>query len=93
MITKGSSGGLPHEYYSIVSTSTDKTAAFSAKGDSGSVILDHNFQPAAVIQDGTCATSASQDITGAVHLGSILTDMENTNGWKQGSAVFCSDGD
>ncbi|PVH74859.1 hypothetical protein DL98DRAFT_575420 [Cadophora sp. DSE1049] len=92
-VTQQNSITIPHEYYCIVSTSTNITAAFSAKGDSGSIILDKDFQPVAVVQDGTEATALSQDITGAVHLSSILTDMEEVNGWEKGSVVFCSGGD
>ncbi|PVH79374.1 hypothetical protein DL98DRAFT_572555 [Cadophora sp. DSE1049] len=93
MVKQQSSTAVPYEDYCIISTSTKMTAAFSAKGDSGSVILDKDFQPVAVVQDGINATAVSQDITGAVHLSSILSDMEKVNGWKEGSVVFCSGGD
>lgn len=67
--------------------------AFSREGDSGAIILDKDFQPVAMVQSGEEAWNGYPDITHAMDLASVLTNVEEVNNWDKGSAVFCSGGD
>ncbi|KAH6714882.1 hypothetical protein BKA61DRAFT_655275 [Leptodontidium sp. MPI-SDFR-AT-0119] len=80
MITQQNSTVSPQEQYCIVSGGLDIKAVVSAEGDSGSIILDKDYQPVAVLYAGYEATNINQDITCAVHLSTILADMERVNG-------------
>ncbi|KAH9208931.1 hypothetical protein DL95DRAFT_467235 [Leptodontidium sp. 2 PMI_412] len=83
--------GVPFTLYCIVSTTTGMT--FSREGDSGAIILDKDFQPVAMVQSGEEAWNGYPDITHAMDLASVLTNVEEVNNWDKGSAVFCSGGD
>ncbi|KAH9215488.1 hypothetical protein DL95DRAFT_461126 [Leptodontidium sp. 2 PMI_412] len=91
--TKSTPGGVPYKCYCIVSAIKNASAVCSRHGDSGSVILDKDFRPVAMVQSGTFATARQMDVIHAVGLVDILADIESVTGWKHGSVVFCEGGD
>ncbi|PVH72221.1 hypothetical protein DL98DRAFT_520603 [Cadophora sp. DSE1049] len=88
--TQSQPGGVLYTLYCIICTTTGDV--FSRNGDSGAIVLDKNFQPVAMVQSGDDAVNGNPDITHAVDLPSLLANVEEVNGWAQGSAVFCSGG-
>jgi hypothetical protein len=59
----------------------------SAKGDSGSIIVDRDFRPVAILWGGDTHGFAvgPKDVTYASPLSKTLRDIESCLGWTEGS--------
>jgi hypothetical protein len=62
----------------------------SEPGDSGSVILDDQYRPAAMLWAGNgVVNGVLPDVTYATPLLAVLRDIETRLGWETGSVVLC----
>ena len=73
--------------------SLDPTGFMSAKGDSGSIILDRDFRPVAMLWGGDTHGFAAgpRDVTYASPLTKILRDIERCLQWGEGSVSLALD--
>jgi hypothetical protein len=76
--------GLTREYCYVRFSTTN---AVSLPGDSGSVLLDSEFRPTAMVWGGL--EGQYPDVTYATPLHVVLRDIERRGGFPQGSATYC----
>ena len=64
----------------------------SAPGDSGSIIVDRDFRPIAMLWGGNEHNFAygPQGVTYASPLFKVMRDIEERNGWTKGSVLLAA---
>ena len=64
--------------------------AVSLSGDSGTPLVDSNYQPVAILWGGEeHGQGGFKDVTYATPIHEILKDIERRMGWQRGSVTFC----
>ena len=80
-------GGETREWCFVTHSSSERV---SDRGDSGSPLIDCNYQPTAILWGGERPDQGGfEDVTYATPIHEILKDIERRMGWRKGSVTFC----